>query len=195
MCRRGRREGSTRRPPLPTSATGRTGVGSYLTQRTTTGRFKGVAQILQQVYLTLQYASLTIWMPPEGLQLLASRGPKMGYPPHFEPKVHRFGEPTGTAIDGSWNAVAGPMLVINGGWKPFDDAQTWSREDRVGVVKIDIAARLRATRQYQDLDLTEARIGHAILASPLCYRPDSRAWSNSIVTRSHISYSLAYLRL
>jgi len=44
-----------------------------------------------------------------------------------------------------------------------------------GVVKINIAARLRAMRQYQDLDLTEAGIGHAILASPLCYRPDSRA--------------------
>jgi hypothetical protein len=37
--------------------------------------------------------------------------------PDFEPKVHRFGEPTGTAIDGSRTAMAGPMLVINGGSK------------------------------------------------------------------------------
>jgi hypothetical protein len=37
--------------------------------------------------------------------------------PDFEPKVHGFGEPTGTAIDGSRTAMAGPMLVINGGSK------------------------------------------------------------------------------
>ena len=61
------------------------------------------------------------------------------------------------------------MLVINGGQKPFDGAQTrslrispaWresSKNFRVSVeVKINIAARLRAPRQYRDLDLTGRR--------------------------------------
>jgi hypothetical protein len=46
------------------------------------------------------------------------------------------------------------------------------RKGRASVVKINIAARLRASRQYQGLDLREARIVHAILASLFCYRPD-----------------------
>src|SRR5262249_18046771 len=57
----------------------------------TTRRFRGVAevpqqspQVHQQLLLTddstLQQCSHTIWTPTEGLQLLASRGPKGGLP-------------------------------------------------------------------------------------------------------------------
>src|SRR4029453_10767280 len=101
--------------------------------------------------------------------------------------------------------MAGPMLVINGGEKPFDGAQTrslrispaWresSKNFRVSVeVKINIAARLRAPRQYRDLDLTGRR-GSFTRSSLLClYKPDSQTSCNSAILASHVCVPLGML--
>src|SRR5262249_31694721 len=59
-------------------------------------------QIYSIDYSTLLQGAPTIWPPTEGLRLVApSRlSPGRHTRPDFEPKVQRFGEPTGTAIDG-----------------------------------------------------------------------------------------------
>jgi len=71
--------------------------------------------MFQQLYSTddstLLQGSLTIWMPTEGLRLVASGGPQGGAPaPGLRPKATDCGEPTGTAVDGHETPMAGPML-------------------------------------------------------------------------------------
>jgi len=61
---------------------------------------------------------------------------------------------------------------------PVRVATAWS--------KSILPRRFRATRQYQGLDLTEARIGHAILASPflLQARFATMTQLNTLIVRS-----------
>jgi hypothetical protein len=99
-----------------------------------------------------------------------------------EPKVRTLGEPTGTALDRhevKWQGrcchkrrLKNRLMVR--GCDPQGLRSAWLREFflrstfEVSVtIKINIAARLRASRQYQDLDLTGRR-GSFTRSSLLC---------------------------
>jgi hypothetical protein len=99
-----------------------------------------------------------------------------------EPKVRTLGEPTGTALDRhevKWQGrcchkrrLKNRLMVR--GCDPQGLRSAWLREFflrstfEVSVtIKINIAARLRAPRQYQDLDLTGRR-GSFTRSSLLC---------------------------
>jgi hypothetical protein len=125
----------------------------------------------------------TIWTPTEGVRLMASRqsggcAPALG----SEPKVRTLGEPTGTALDRhevKWQGrcchkrrLKNRLMVR--GCDPQGLRSAWLREFflrstfEVSVtIKINIAARLWASRQYQDSDLTGRR-GSFTRSSLLC---------------------------
>src|SRR5262245_12139645 len=76
--------------------------------------------------------------------------------------------------------------------------QAWlegSKNFRVSVsVRSNIAARLRASRQYQGLDLTGRRGSFTRSSLLVCYRPDSRARSNSTMIARKLAALVIYPR-
>ena len=149
--------------------------------------FLGV-KVPQQLYSaddsTLLQGPHTIWTPPKECGCWPVAVPRAHTRPDFAPKVQMSGSqrvPLLTGMNANGGADAGHKrrlenrLMVR---RRERSRQAWpgsSKNFRVSVkVKINIAARLRASRQYQGPDLTGRR-GSFTRSSLLCYyRPDSQ---------------------
>ena len=150
--------------------------------------FRGV-KVPQQLFSaddsTLLQGQPNIWTPTEGLRLLASRGPQGGTPaPTLRRRFRCSGcqrVPPWAGMNANGGADAGHKRRLENRLMVRRREQSrpaWpgsSKNFRVSVkVTINIAARLRASRQYQGPDLTGRR-GSLTRSSLLCcYWPDSQ---------------------
>ncbi len=127
------------------------------------------------------------WHRSRSRMLCRKRQPR----PDFVPKVQMLGEPTGTAIDDHERQWWGRCyrkrrpenrLMVRRR-DPFGSRQRGPRVRRSVESMLrsrnNIAARLRASRQYQSPDLTGRRGSFTRSSLLCCYRPNSQGRSNS----------------